>query len=172
MRKSKSPVLFPAIASFLGIAILVSAHEEKTLLTDMFCNERTGNLEIAHRINLHDAEHVLRRTDREFDDLLHSETAQSLFSKYVETQFFLKKTDGSELELLLVGQEIDQGYFWVYQEIPLTKLPEKAFTISHSILHEEVKQQTNTVNVRFGEMVRTFVFTSGTEAKLFVRPKD
>ena len=35
------------------------AHEQKVALTDIFYNERTGNLEIAHRISLHDAENAL-----------------------------------------------------------------------------------------------------------------
>ena len=151
---------------------MLSAHEQKASLTDVFFNERTGNLEIAHRISIHDAEHMLRQTGRKLADLIHSEKTQSLFAEYVTKEFILQTVDRTKIELTLVGQEIDDGHLWIYQEITMAELPGKAFLINNSILHDEVDQQTNTVNVRFGSRVSTFIFTSGTQEKLYEQPED
>ncbi|MEM9281938.1 MAG: DUF6702 family protein [Verrucomicrobiota bacterium] len=161
--------LFLLVFLVSGVSLFLSAHEQKTSLTDVFYNQRTGNLEIAHRISVHDAEHVLRRTGQKPDDLIHSEKARSLFADYVTTQFALKSENGSAIELDLVGQEIEGGYLWVYQEVPAAELPEKGFMIQNSILHDEVDQQINTVNVRFGSTVITFVFTAGSEPRRYER---
>ncbi len=169
---SRPLVLSLVIAWCSSASLMLPAHEQKTSLTDVFFNERTGNLEIAHRISIHDAEHVLRRKRQTPEDLIHSEEAQSLFAEYVTKEFLLEEKKGSPIELDLVGQEIDGGFLWVYQEIPIANLPGKAFTIHNSILHNEVDQQTNTVNVRFGSQVSTFVFKAGSEAKLYEQPKD
>ena len=171
-RRSSASLLLLLWSSGAGLLLSLSAHEEKTLLTDVFFNERAGNLEIAHRINIHDAEHVLRRQKQLPDNLIDSKNAQSLFADYVTKIFQLTNKDGSIINLSLVGQEIEGGHFWVYQEIPITRLPGRAFKIQNSILSDEVKQQTNTVNVRFRSHVSTFVFKAGSEAKLYERPEN
>ena len=171
-RASRSLVLFLATGWCSLASLMLSAHEQKASLSDVFFNERTGNLEIAHRISIHDAEHVLRQTGQKPADLIDSEKAQSLFAEYVTKEFILKTADGSEIELTLVGQEIDDGHLWIYQEITMAELPGKAFLIHNSILHDEVDQQTNTVNVRFGSRVSTFVFRPGSEAELYEQPEN
>ena len=171
-RASRSLVLFLATGWCSLASLMLSAHEQKASLSDVFFNERTGNLEIAHRISIHDAEHVLRQTGRKPADLIHSEKAQSLFAEYATKEFILKTGDGSKIELTLVGQEIDEGHLWIYQEITMAELPGKAFLIHNSILHDEMDQQINTVNVRFGSHVSTFVFASGSPEKLYEQPED
>ncbi|MEM6916300.1 MAG: DUF6702 family protein [Verrucomicrobiota bacterium] len=174
MISSRQSVLLLIAAAVAGFGLLpsLSAHEKKTALTDIFFNERSGNLEIAHRISIHDAEHVLRRTHKEPDDLVHSEKAQSRFAEYIARAFLLKKNDGSIVDLSLVGQEIESGHLWVYQEIPIEELPENAFTIQNSVFLAEVKGQINTVNVRWRSRVDTFVFTAGSETKRYEGPES
>lgn len=171
-RANRSLVLFLLSGWCYLASLMLSAHEQKASLTDVFFNERTGNLEIAHRISIHDAEHMLRQTGRKPADLIHSEKTQSLFAEYVTKEFILQTVDRTKIELTLVGQEIDDGHLWIYQEITMAELPGKAFLINNSILHDEVDQQTNTVNVRFGSRVSTFIFTSGTQEKLYEQPED
>ena len=171
-RANRSLVLFLLSGWCYLASLMLSAHEQKASLTDVFFTERTGNLEIAHRISIHDAEHMLRQTGRKPADLIHSEKTQSLFAEYVTKEFILQTVDRTKIELTLVGQEIDDGHLWIYQEITMAELPGKAFLINNSILHDEVDQQTNTVNVRFGSRVSTFIFTSGTQEKLYEQPED
>ena len=153
-------------------ASLSFAHEKKAALTDIFFNERTGNLEVAHRFILHDAEHTLHKATELKGDLARSNAAQAAFAKYVAGRFALRLNDKDRLKLTLVGQELDRGYLWVYQE---TKIPDPlstSFLIENTILQDVVKGQVNTVNVRYGKHVSTFVFTANTGPKLYVGPVD
>ena len=156
------------IAFMASFVLPLTAHEQKTALTDIFINERTGNLEVAHRFIIHDAEHSLHETTKlENVDLAQSTAAQAAFAKYVADRFNLILPGEKELKLTLIGQERERGYLWVYQE---TKIPvhlESGFTIENRILRDVVKKQVNTVNVRFRSEVSTFVFKENTGPKRY-----
>lgn len=162
-------------AACLGSAILLSssflhAHEQKTALTDIFFNERTGHLEVAHRFSIHDAEHTLRKATELREDLVRSGGAQESFAEYVANRFSLKAGDGRPLRLALVGQELDGGYLWVYQEVPLSDLAATSFFVLNTILHDVVEGQRNTVNVRNRARVSTLVFEAGAGEKFYEAP--
>tara|TARA_R110002096_G_scaffold74283_3_gene176103 strand:+ start:278 stop:781 length:504 start_codon:yes stop_codon:yes gene_type:complete len=143
------------------------AHEEKTALTDIFYNERSGNLEIAHRFSVHDAELALKKATDSNADLARSSRAQAEFAKYVAKRFGLFFKDGKKHRLTLVGQELEGGYLWVYQE---TKIPNPlgaSFLIENSILQDEVQGQVNTVNVRYRSEVSTFEFKADSEKQRY-----
>lgn len=161
-------------ASALGVALapFSAAHEQKAALTDIFYNQRTGNLEIAHRFSIHDAEHALHEATDLTGDLAQSPEARAAFAKYVADRFELSFKDKSTLKLTLVGQELERGYLWVYQE---TKIPEPVgtpFLIENTILQDVVKGQVNTVNVRSRSNVSTFMFEVNTKRKLYVAPTE
>lgn len=170
---AKTPTLrffLPALVFATSLISLSLAHDQKTALTDIFYNERTGNLEVAHRITLHDAEDTLHKVTDSKADLAVSLEAQAAFANYVAKRFDLKLEDGKSLPLTLVGQELEDGYLWVYQE---TKIPEPAktsFIIENAILQDAVKGQINTVNVRYRSRVSTFVFEAGTGRQLYEGP--
>jgi len=150
-----SGLAFFLLISFFAAA-MANAHEQKIALTDILFNHRTGNLEIAHRISLHDAEHTLHKVSESKEDLTKSKKAREDFAKYVARRFELTLDDNKKLKLTLVGQEIERGYLWVYQE---TEIPEPAsFSISNTILQDVVTGQVNTVNVRRDSKVATFEF--------------
>lgn len=143
------------------------AHEQKTSLTDLFYNERSGNLEIAHRFRLHDAEHTLHKATDSRGDLTLSEEARKAFARYAAERFTLTLENKKQLPLTLVGQELEGGYLWVYQETPIPEPVSTSFFIQNTILLDVVKGQVNTVNVRYRSQVSTFVFQVGTGRKLF-----
>ncbi len=169
MPKISSRMLFLVV--FFASAISV-AHEQKAAFTDVFYNERTGNLEIAHRFSLHDAEHTLHKAPEMTADLTKSEEAQAAFADYVAARFKLRFADKTVIPLTLVGQERERGYFWVYQEAKIPKPIGKAFLIEKSILQEVVKGQVNTVNVRYRSQVTTFVFKEGSGGKVYEGPVE
>lgn len=146
------------------------AHEQKAALTDIFYNERTGNLEIAHRFSLHDAEHTLHKVTNSKADLVQSPEAQAAFAKYVAEHFSLWATETETIKLTMVGQEVERGYLWVYQETKIPKPNRASFSIENTILQDAVKGQINTVNVRFRSKVATFVFEAGAGRKLYAGP--
>ena len=146
------------------------AHEQKTALTDIFYNERTGNLEIAHRFSLHDAEHTLHKATEMTADLAKSKEAQEAFANYVVDRFKLRLADRKVIPLTLVGQEKERGYFWVYQETKIPKPVGATFSIENTILQEVLHGQVNTVNVRYRSQVSTFVFAAGSGRKTYEGP--
>jgi hypothetical protein len=155
------------MAGFFALALVAVAsgealaHEQKTALTDLWFNERTGNLEIAHRIRIHDAEHALRKTTGSTVDLVGSSEARAAFADYVVQRFYLSTSDKKRLPLKLLGEELERGFLWVYQEIPMTKLSDDGFFIANTILQDAIEGQVNTVNVRRGSNVTTLVFRAG-----------
>ena len=166
----RSLLVGPVLAALLGTASI--AHEQKTALTDILYNERTGNLEIAHRFSLHDAEHALHKATERKADLTQSAEARADFAKYVAKRFALSFKNQKKLKLTLVGQELERGFLWVYQE---TRIPDPAsapFFIVNTILQDAVQGQVNTVNVRYRSRVSTFVFEADTERKLYAGPND
>ncbi|MDC0275801.1 hypothetical protein OAL00_02580 [Verrucomicrobiales bacterium] len=162
------------LASFFAVAVASSliAHEQKTALTDIFYNERTGNLEIAHRVNVHDAEHALKKATDSRADLTRSAKAREAFSDYAAERFAISIDKTNKLKLKLVGQELERGYLWIYQETKIPSPTNASFYIENSILHDAVKGQLNTVNVRFRKKVSTLEFEADSGAKLYSRGKD
>lgn len=165
---------FHFLAFFLAMSLgsLAIAHEQKTALTDIFYNERTGNLEVAHRFSLHDAEHALHKATDLKADLARSPEARAAFAKYVAERFTLSFKDTKELKLTPVGQELERGYLWVYQETRIPKPIDAPFFIENTILQDAVKGQVNTVNVRYRSRVSTFVFEADTDRKFYAGPAD
>ena len=163
-------------AIFLFISLLMTsatfAHKQKVALTDILYNQRTGNLEIAHRISLHDAGHALHDVTDSKDDLTKSTKAQEAFAKYVAQRFALTAKDKSKLKLTLVGQEIERGYLWIYQETKIPKASTPSFFITNTFLQETIKGQVNTVNIRRDSKVATFTFTAKGGRKYFGGPSD
>ena len=155
------------LISFLAVS-MAGAHEQKVALTDILFNKRTGNLEIAHRISLHDAEHTLHKVSKSTKDLVKSAKAQAAFAKYVAGRFELTLDNKTNLKLTLVGQEIERGYFWVYQETKIPKPVDASFSIANTFLQDVVKGQVNTVNVRNGSKVSTFEFKAKSGRKRYV----
>jgi len=172
---SSAAQLYPLKLLFLVLIASTSisnAHEQKTALTDILYNERTGNLEIAHRFRLHDAEHTLHKVTDSKSDLAKSAKARAEFADYVAARFMLRLTDKKMLPLTLVGQELEGGYLWVYQETKLPNPVGASFSIENTILHDAVKGQVNTVNIRYRSQVATFVFAEGTGQKLYAGPAN
>jgi hypothetical protein len=165
-------VLLLASVVSVSLAPSLSAHEQKKALTDIFYNERSGNLEIAHRFSLHDAEHTLHKATDSKADLASSSEAQVAFAKYVAARFALIFKDKTSLKLALVGQEMERGYLWVYQETRIPDPVDTAFFIENTILQDVVKAQVNTVNVRYRKEVATFEFDADAGRQLYSRPVD
>ena len=91
-RSNSVRLLAAALLVTAGVAAL-SAHEQKAALTDIFYNERSGNLEIAHRFIVHDAEHTLRKATGRKEGLVESKEAQAAFANYVTERFALRWDD-------------------------------------------------------------------------------
>ena len=137
---------------------VASAHQQKAALTEVLFNPRTGNIEVAHRFALHDAEHAVRIELGVDGDLYTTPETRAAFASYVAKHFSLATPDGAPLPLALLGVEISDGHLWVYQETPAPDAID-ALVVRCGALRDIWPDQINRVNVKRGDDVRTLVFT-------------
>lgn len=165
-------VLLALVLAPLG-AGTAAAHQQKFTISTVSLNERTGMIEIAHQVPVHDAEHalVVQRTGNpniHTPDIIGSEDSREAFARYV-TRRFLLVVDGEIITPDYVGSEISGGSLWVYQETPApASSAEGAQTlvrINSQILTDVWARQENRVNIGGGTSVQTFVFKSGDVAQ-------
>jgi hypothetical protein len=157
-------LLAPPLAG--GVAAL--AHQQKIAITTVSLNPRTGMIEIAHQVPLHDAEHALTAQGIKTPDIIGSQASREAFAAYV-TRRFLLEVDGTRAEPAYVGSEIDGGSLWVYQEVPApASVPGKAGAIlrfNSQILTDVWARQENRVNIGGGTAPETFIFHADTPVR-------
>ena len=149
------------VLAYAGTAI---AHPQKAAITEILFNERTGNIEVAHRFSIHDAEHAALKIGEERPDFLGDPNAQKQFQDYAASRFALLTQDHTPLPLTLLGSEIEGDHLWVYVETPI---PEdlSVLIIRNDILRDIWPEQSNLVNVKFGSVVRTATFDGSDQFK-------
>lgn len=138
------------------------AHQKKEALTEILFNTRSGNLEVMHRFLVHDAEHAIRLIENSNADILADEKTREQFARYAIERFFLLGDDGDTLKLQYVGYEIDNAFFWVYQEVAL---PEqlRSLGVVHNVLRDIWPEQNNLVNIERDKQVQTLNFSGNTQ---------
>lgn len=162
---------------FLALALLVAplagvgsalAHQQKIAITTVSLNKRTGMIEIAHQVPVHDAEHALTAQGIKTPDIIGSEKSREAFAAYV-TRRFLFEVDGAPVTPAYVGSEIDGGSLWVYQEVPAPPpTPDKAgamLRFNSQILTDVWARQENRVNIGGGTSPETFIFHADTPVR-------
>lgn len=157
---------------FLALALLAAplaggavafAHQQKIAITTVALNKRTGMIEIAHQVPVHDAEHALLTQGIKVPDIIGSEKSREAFAAYV-TRRFLFEVDGAAVTPAYVGSEIDGGSLWVYQEVPAPAGESAALRFNSQILTDVWARQENRVNIGGGTAPETFIFHADTPA--------
>lgn len=140
----------------------VFAHQKKEAITEVLFNTRSGNLEVAHRYLIHDAEHAVRQLVDSSADLIASEETREVFAQYAVERFALIGDKGAPLDLLYVGQEVDSAFLWVYQEMAL---PESLTSLGvvDNALRDIWPEQNNLVNIERDGQIQSLNFNGNTE---------
>jgi hypothetical protein len=152
----------PVLLALL-LAAPVLAHQQKFAISTISVNPRTGMLEVAHQVPVHDAEHALRRQGAANADLVASPESRDAFARYVARRFTLE-AEGRPVPLALVGSEILGGSLWVYQEAAAPRTGSRLH-VNSQILTDIWARQENRVNIGAGTDVETLVFRAGDEAR-------
>jgi hypothetical protein len=152
-----------ALAFALPLSPPASAHQQKTAITIVEHNPRSDMLEVVHRIPLHDAEHALKLRGDPAPDVIEDLESRRAFVLYAAERFSIV-VDGEELELSVIGSEIEGGSIVVYQEGPSPGIGSE-LTIQSQVLTDIWARQVNRVNVGGGTDPQTLVFTGGEPAK-------
>lgn len=135
----------------------VVAHQQRTAFIEVLYNQRSEQIEVSHRFELHDAEHAVGQLFGGGADILDSDQTQLAFYQYATQSFSISRADGTELRLENLGFEIEGKYFWVYQIAPIE--PElTTLKLSSTALQELWPDQANWVNVKRNGVVETAVF--------------
>ncbi len=139
----------------LAVALTASAHREPGSLTSITWNEASGKTEIVHRLHSHDAElgvgAILDRPDLSALDL----AGRAYIALYVEERFHMAGDDG-ELELSLIGAELEGDHVLIYQEYA-GRLPQN-LRIRDDILRDAYPAQINQVNIKDRDATHSLVF--------------
>ncbi|MGB3721422.1 MAG: DUF6702 family protein [Pacificimonas sp.] len=149
--------LIAALVALLT-ALPLAAHPLKLSETSVSANPRTGQLEVAHSLSLHDMPEMLRSMGAANIDVIGSGEARTFVESYVAQHFHIV-ADGQPVTLGLIGSEIDGGQLWVYQEAAIPDAAE--LTIDDRLLHDVFPDQQNRVNVDLGGGIDTLVFRNG-----------
>lgn len=160
MRHRWLALLALLLAPLVGGAAAL-AHQQKIAISTIALNPRTGTIEIAHQVPVHDAEHALRFQGAKNPDIIGSAKSREAFARYV-TRRFLLQVDGKLVEPAYVGSEITSGSLWVYQEAPApADRTRAALRFNSQILTDMWARQENRVNIGGGTKVQTFIFRTG-----------
>lgn len=153
------------LGALLCAAGAASAHRFHAGITDISLNARTGSTEVVHTYMAHDVEGLLANMyQRQFD--LSDPDDQAVLRKYVEKQFWLQGRDQRRLPLQWVGMTADAQSVTIFQEAEKTT-PSDAVLIHDEVMIDFIADQVNTVNVKEGGAIRTFIFQrSATEHTL------
>ena len=165
------------IARFLAAAVLligaalsvpVAAHQQKTAISILSHNPRTGMLEVVHQVPIHDAEHALKSKGAKGADILADNESRRAFARYVAERFELT-VRGDNVPLTLLGSEIEGGSLLIYQEAS-SPGPGAQLTVRSQILTDVWARQENRVNLGDGTNVETLIFRAGDRAKAGTLP--
>lgn len=152
------------LAAFvLMLALPLAAHQQRSSISVISHNPRTSMLEVVHSIPLHDAEHALRSRDFESADVLGDIESRRAFARYVAERFSIADSSG-EIELTLLGTEVEGASLLVYQEAPSPGSGAELL-VNSQVLTDVWARQTNRVNLGIGTSVETLVFQAGSAAK-------
>ena len=152
------------IVAPLGGAGDAFAHQQKIAITTVSLNMRTGMIEIAHQVPVHDAEHALTAQGIKTPDIIGSERSREAFAAYV-TRRFLLEVGGAPVTPAYVGSEIDGGSLWVYQEVPAPAGGTALLRFNSQILTDVWARQENRVNIGGGTAPETFIFHADTPVR-------
>ena len=153
-----------------------SAHEQAVAFTDVLikaigseadCSIDGCQIEVAHRLAIHDAESTLMGVLGARADLYGDREAQSMFEAYVADRFTISDAaSGEQIDLTLLGGEVERGFYWVYLEGALPAETTE-IDVSNTVMMDAIPRQTNRVNVRHMGQTQTLVFSGGARPKTY-----
>lgn len=146
-----------AVLLALALPLAATAHRAPECLTTVRVNPSTGNVEVVHRLHVHDAEVALASVLGEPQFSLQTLEAQARLALYVEAHFGISDAaSGKPVALTLVGAKLEGDNVLVFQETS-AMLPRR-LSIRHDVLRDAIAAQVNRVNVFMEEELRSLLF--------------
>lgn len=146
----------------------VHAHRMKAGATEIAVNERTGEMEIIHRVYAHDLLEALGNLELDETELLSSQSGLAQIEQLVRAEFRVAEGDGRLLELTYVGAELDGEFAWIYFTAPVPANT-SSFVVDNDLLSNAFEDQVMMTNFRFNSDVRTAMQGPGRRDPIRVR---
>ena len=146
-----------------GLVPAAMAHRAKAALTIVRLNRGRGVLEVEHTLHAHDAEIALNVMEKVATPDLSQLEDRARLALYVDARFRLSPPGGQELLLKVLGAELDGDEVRVYQEVPMTRAPDR-LRVRNMILRDVFAVQINQVNFDIDagpDRIRTLTFLGG-----------
>ena len=155
-------MLLSALIALSTLSLNVFAHQQKSGLTTVLFNPNTNNIEVMHRVYMHDAEHAVKTLFDKSADIINSEATQQQFAQYVAQRFAIYDEMSQAFALDLIGFEVDGRHFWIYQE---TAQPANIgkLTVRHDVLRDIWPEQNNLINFEGTGDVKSLEFADSVE---------
>jgi len=136
------------------------AHQQKETVTRVLFNPRSGNLEVAHRLYVHDAEHAIEKTLGKSVALIEDQSSLDLLGDYVAKNYIMRYALNQQpIELRSIGLEVEGKFLWIYQETPAPKAMHE-IEVFNTIFRDVWKRQRNLVNFEREGKVRSLEFST------------
>ena len=163
--------LLIALAGLSLVTAPSAAHRMHAGVTEIAVNERTGEMEIIHRVYGHDLMEALDRTELDASAFLATPEGLAAVAAYAGPLFRMADSEGELMDLAYVGAEADGEYAWIYYAAAVP--PEQnAFIVDNDLLSETFDDQVMMTNLRFASQVRTAMQGPGRRAPVRVRFSD
>ena len=153
------------------MAAPVHAHRMKAGATEIAVNERSGEMEIIHRVYAHDLLEALGDLEMEEADFLSSPSGLQQVEDLVRAEFRVAERDGRLLNLSYIGAELDGEFAWIYFTAPVPE-DTSSFVVDNDLLSNAFEDQVMMTNFRFNSDVRTAMQGPGRRDPVRVRFKQ
>ncbi|MDP6446800.1 MAG: hypothetical protein QF805_23615 [Pirellulaceae bacterium] len=160
---SRTKTIGPSCLAFAACcltATIAAAHPFHISIAQVELNEKSGNLEVALRVNAVDLELVARRESKRDELRLEDkQRVEPVVKKYVGERILAHLPGRSEpVELEWVGMELEERRAWLYFEIPIGgKLA--GVELENQLFFDILPDQVNTMNLRDASAKTTIHFT-------------
>ncbi|GIU65978.1 DUF6702 family protein [Candidatus Phycosocius spiralis] len=154
-------------AALLGLTMPAQAHRIQAALSVVEISPTTQNLEITHRLYVHDLEHALDLGSIGMSWFLTQE-GQAAIKGYCLRQFFIGDVNGRPLAIQFVGAELSGDLLYVYFEAGQYR--GQSLTLDSNLLQDFTKGQLNQINLRRDGKTVSALFQSDTAAKKMLLP--
>ena len=133
----------------------VEAHRVHAGASEVTLNERTGELEIIHRLFVVDVMDVMGWDQLDPAEALEQDGAIEALGAYVGSLYRMGDHEGRLMQLDYVGAEFEGEFAWIY--FTASPPPESAdsFIVDNDILVDLLDDQVNLTNVRWNGRIRT-----------------
>lgn len=164
----KLRLILAVMAGAALVAAPVHAHRMKAGATEIAVNERSGEMEIIHRVYAHDLLEALGDLEMEEADFLSSPSGLQQVEDLVRAEFRVAEGDGRLLNLSYIGAELDGEFAWIYFTAPVPE-DTSSFVVDNDLLSNAFEDQVMMTNFRFNSDVRTAMQGPGRRDPVRVR---